>query len=119
MEIEVEDPVTGNRIINLKAPHQYEYKGKAFYFESEESYERFKAHPEKYVGELKSRYLRVQGWQTDAVDRDVSSSTGGAVGASLLANRLVPSPFARSYGLNAHVLLDAEMASLPFPPPSS
>ncbi|MBK1663889.1 hypothetical protein CKO38_08605 [Rhodospirillum rubrum] len=63
VEIEVGDPVTKGRLINTKAPFQYEYKGHMFFFESRESYDLFRADPEKYVGNVESRSLRVQGFQ--------------------------------------------------------
>ncbi|ABC23604.1 Fe-S-containing protein [Rhodospirillum rubrum] len=63
VDIEVGDPVTKGRLINTKAPFQYEYKGHMFFFESRESYDLFRADPEKYVGNVESRSLRVQGFQ--------------------------------------------------------
>lgn len=64
VEIEVADPVTGDKLINLKAPFQYEFKGKTFYFKSKDSYETFRDDPEKYAGKINGRYFRVQGFQT-------------------------------------------------------
>lgn len=61
--IEVSDPVTGARLINLKAPFNYEYKGRTFFFESRESYDTFRNAPETYAGKVVSRSLRVQGHQ--------------------------------------------------------
>ncbi|MBE0529762.1 MAG: DUF2318 domain-containing protein [Rhodospirillales bacterium] len=61
VEIEVTDPVTGKRLINLKAPFQYEFKGRMFYFEGRESYDRFKKAPEEFAGNVEGRYFRVQG----------------------------------------------------------
>ncbi len=63
VEIEVEDPVTGARLLNLTAPHQYEYKGRMFYFGGPESYEKFKGDPERYAGDFMARAYRVQGHQ--------------------------------------------------------
>lgn len=50
MAIKVKDPVTGKELINLKAPHRYEYDGRTYFFESAESAEKFKTSPETYVG---------------------------------------------------------------------
>lgn len=61
VEIEVTDPVTGKRLINLKAPFQYEFKGRMFYFEGRDSYERFRKAPEDFAGNIEGRYFRVQG----------------------------------------------------------
>ncbi len=61
VEIEVTDPVTGKRLINLKAPFQYEFKGRMFFFEGRDSYERFRKAPEDFVGNVEGRYFRVQG----------------------------------------------------------
>ncbi len=66
VEIEVKDPVTGAILINLKAPYHYDFKGHTFFFESQESFEKFKADPEKYATGLQTRLWRVQGY------RDVS-----------------------------------------------
>ena len=63
VEIEVTDPVTGEKLINLKAPFQYDFKGKTFFFGSQDSYDAFKNDPEKYAGDTVSRYYRVQGHQ--------------------------------------------------------
>ena len=63
VEIEVEDPVTGAHILNLTSPHQYEYKGRTFYFEGPESYEKFKNDPDRYAGDIVARSYRVQGYQ--------------------------------------------------------
>ena len=61
VEIEVTDPVTGKRLINLKAPFQYEFKGRMFFFEDRDSYERFRKVPEDFAGNVEGRYFRVQG----------------------------------------------------------
>ena len=63
ISIKVKDPVTGKELNNLKAPYRYEYKGRIYFFESAESWEKFKASPETYTGKLQSRYFRVQGYQ--------------------------------------------------------
>jgi YHS domain-containing protein/DNA-directed RNA polymerase subunit RPC12/RpoP len=63
VEIEVTDPVTGKRLINLKAPFQYEFKGRMFFFEGRESYDRFKKVPEDFAGNVEGRYFRVQGYR--------------------------------------------------------
>lgn len=59
----VKDPVTGKTLDNGRAPYQYEYKGRTYFFESEGSAEQFKKSPERYIGNQQSRYLRVQGFQ--------------------------------------------------------
>jgi len=64
VELEVTDPVTGGKLINLKAPFQYEFKGQTFYFESKDSYETFREDPETYAGQIDGRFFRVQGYQT-------------------------------------------------------
>lgn len=62
ISVKVKDPVTGKELDNLKAPHRYEYKGHIFFFESEQSLEKFKASPDSFVGDLTSRYYRAQGY---------------------------------------------------------
>ena len=62
--IAVTDPVTGKELINLDAPYRYDFKGNTFFFESQDSYDAFKAEPEKYAGEIEGRLYRVQGHQT-------------------------------------------------------
>lgn len=57
VEIKVKDPVTGKELINLKAPHRYDYKGRTYFFESERSLETFRNDPEKYSGEEPPRYF--------------------------------------------------------------
>lgn len=59
----VKDPVTGRELESNKAIYRHEYKGRTYFFESEESGEKFKQSPEKYVGEQESRYYRVQGYK--------------------------------------------------------
>lgn len=61
--IAVEDPVTGAPLINTEAPFRYEFKGRTFFFEDRDSYERFRAAPEDFAGDLASRPYRVQGHQ--------------------------------------------------------
>jgi len=61
--VKVKDPVTGKEMISRDAPQRDEYKGRTYFFESAESLEKFRARPEKYIGEKESRYLRVQGFQ--------------------------------------------------------
>lgn len=51
LEVEVADPVTGDKLINLRAPRQYSYAGKTYFFAGEDSYEAFRADPERYLGE--------------------------------------------------------------------
>lgn len=59
----VKDPVTGKELESSKAPFRQEYKGRTYFFESEESGEKFRQAPEKYVGEQETRYERVQGFR--------------------------------------------------------
>lgn len=61
----VKDPVTGKELINTKAPYRQEYKGRTYFFESEESGEKFLKSPETYLGEQQSRYYRTQGFQEE------------------------------------------------------
>jgi uncharacterized membrane protein/YHS domain-containing protein len=62
ISVRVKDPVTGKELDNLKAPHRYEYKGHIFFFESEQSLEKFKESPDTYAGDLTGRNFRVQGY---------------------------------------------------------
>ncbi|MFZ3207662.1 MAG: Fe-S-containing protein [Geobacteraceae bacterium] len=59
----VKDPVTGREMDSSKAPYRQEYKGRTYFFESEDSGEKFKQSPGKYVREQQSRYERVQGFR--------------------------------------------------------
>jgi YHS domain-containing protein len=59
----VKDPVTEKELDNLKAQYRYEYKGRNYFFESEASEEKFRTSPETYIGDVQSRYERVQGYQ--------------------------------------------------------
>jgi uncharacterized membrane protein/YHS domain-containing protein len=63
ISIRVKDPVTGKELDNLKTPYRYEYKGRNYYFESEASEEKFRTSPETYIGNVQSRYERVQGYR--------------------------------------------------------
>jgi uncharacterized membrane protein/YHS domain-containing protein len=62
VEKEVRDPVSGAKLINLKAPFSYEYGVRTYFFESEENYRLFIENPEAYVAELKQAYYRTQGF---------------------------------------------------------
>jgi len=62
ISVKVKDPVTGTELDNLKAPFRYEYKGHIFFFESEQSLEKFKADPDNYAKNLAGRNFRVQGY---------------------------------------------------------
>ena len=55
VEIEVSDPVSGHKLMNSRAPHQYEYGGRTYFFESQSTYERFRAAPETYIKGHRSR----------------------------------------------------------------
>ncbi len=50
-EVEVIDPVSKAKLINLKAPFSYSYKGIIYYFENEKNYEEFKANPQNFINE--------------------------------------------------------------------
>jgi uncharacterized membrane protein/YHS domain-containing protein len=45
----VPDPVTGATLVNRTAPFRYEHEGKTFYFAGRESYEAFRADPDRYT----------------------------------------------------------------------
>jgi len=62
ISVKVKDPVTGKEMDNLKAPHRYEYKGRIFFFESEQSLKKFQEAPDTYAGNMPSRFYRVQGY---------------------------------------------------------
>jgi uncharacterized membrane protein/YHS domain-containing protein len=47
--IPVIDPVTGTQITNTGAPHQYDYQGKTYFFESEASWQQFTNSPDTYL----------------------------------------------------------------------
>ena len=59
-EIEVTDPVSKEKLINLKAPFSYSYKGIIYYFATEKNYEEFKTDPEKYTDEDKQAHFMIQ-----------------------------------------------------------
>ncbi|SBV96068.1 YHS [uncultured Alphaproteobacteria bacterium] len=63
VEIEVRDPVNGHPVINTKAPFQYEFRGKTFFFDGRDSYDAFRASPETYAADTVGRLWRVQGHQ--------------------------------------------------------
>lgn len=63
VEIEVRDPVNGHPVTNTKAPFQYEFRGKTFFFDSRESYDAFRAAPERFAADTVGRLWRVQGFQ--------------------------------------------------------
>lgn len=49
VEIEVTDPVTSARVINVKAPYRYDHDGRTFFFAAKSSYDAFREDPAKYV----------------------------------------------------------------------
>jgi len=49
-ELLVIDPITGKKIKNTTAKHKYVFAGKTYFFSSNESYEKFRNTPEKYIG---------------------------------------------------------------------
>lgn len=59
-EIEVTDPVSKEKLINLKAPFSYSYKGIIYYFTTEKNYEEFKTDPQKYTDEDKQAHFMIQ-----------------------------------------------------------
>jgi uncharacterized membrane protein/YHS domain-containing protein len=59
---QVKDPVSGKKLDTLKAQYRYEFKGRIYFFESEETEKQFREAPEKYVGEQQARYFRAQGY---------------------------------------------------------
>jgi len=63
VEVEVTDPISGAKLINFKAPFQYSFKGRTYYFENKENFEKFRKEPEKIVTEQKKRYFRTEGYQ--------------------------------------------------------
>ena len=63
VEKEVSDPVSGAKLINLKAPKSYLFGGKTYYFENEENLETFKRDPERFAGEMTQAYYRAQGYR--------------------------------------------------------
>lgn len=54
VEMEVSDPVSGRRLLNSKAAHQYEYGGRTYFFESQDTYDKFRAAPDSFVKGRKS-----------------------------------------------------------------
>ncbi|MDR1554768.1 MAG: Fe-S-containing protein [Campylobacteraceae bacterium] len=64
VEKEVTDPVSGKKIINLKAPYSYVYGGKTYFFETEKNYRKFMKNPQDYTLEFKQTYYRAQGFVT-------------------------------------------------------
>jgi uncharacterized membrane protein/YHS domain-containing protein len=68
VSIEVKDPVTGTTLINLKAPFRYDFGGRTYFFESEQSLRKFQDNPEDYV-KAKPRRFRSQGWQSGSGNR--------------------------------------------------
>ncbi len=63
VEIAVADPVSGAKLVNTKAPYQYEFRGRTFFFENQANYDAFRASPETYAADTVSRLWRVQGHQ--------------------------------------------------------
>ena len=63
VEKSVSDPVSGAKLINLKAPKTYVFGGKTYYFENNDTYEKFKENPERYVGTASESHWRAKGYQ--------------------------------------------------------
>lgn len=61
-KIEVKDPVSGARLINLEAPYSYAYAGFTYYFENEQNYKIFRDEPEKYITHKIKAKQRIQGY---------------------------------------------------------
>lgn len=59
----VTDPVSKNKIINLKAKFNYVYGDKTYFFESEENKKEFLKNPEKYVKKLTKANFRIEGYK--------------------------------------------------------
>ncbi|QKF64698.1 Fe-S-containing protein [Campylobacter corcagiensis] len=57
------DPVSKNKIINLKAKFNYVYGDKTYFFESEENKKEFIKDPSKYVKTLTKAHFRVEGYK--------------------------------------------------------
>ncbi|WP_051906816.1 MULTISPECIES: Fe-S-containing protein [unclassified Sulfurospirillum] len=63
VEKTVTDPVSGAKLINLKALKTYVFGGKTYYFENSDTYEKFKENPERYVDTASESHWRAQGYQ--------------------------------------------------------
>ncbi len=61
VELNVIDPISGVKLVNTKAPFNYEYLGKTFYFESEANMDTFKNDPEKFADVKIKRKWRIEG----------------------------------------------------------
>jgi len=61
--VQVKDPVTGKELLSDRTPLRYEFQGRTYFFASQESLEKFKVAPEKFVGNRGARYYRVQGFR--------------------------------------------------------
>ncbi|WP_267524071.1 Fe-S-containing protein [Campylobacter sp. MG1] len=64
VEVEVIDPVNGDKFINLKAKKSYMYNGINYYFSTDKSYEEFKQNPDKYVSTSDIVPFRINGYQS-------------------------------------------------------
>lgn len=64
----VKDPVTGKELESDKAPYRHDYKGRTYFFESEESGDKFLKSPETFLGEQQSRFYRSEGFQQSQVN---------------------------------------------------
>jgi len=60
----VKDPVSGKELESGKARYRHDYKGRTYFFESEESGEKFLKSPETYLGQQQSRFYRTDGFQS-------------------------------------------------------
>lgn len=56
-EMQVQDPVSKDKVINTQAPFSYSYKGITYYFSNEKNYEEFKENPIKFVDKTEDKFL--------------------------------------------------------------
>ncbi len=63
VEVDVTDIISGVKLINTQAKYFYEYKGKTFYFESEQNLEIFRDDPQNYAKDIVDRKWRTQGYK--------------------------------------------------------
>jgi len=64
--VEVTDPVSGDKLINLEAPCQYEWKGRTYFFVDEAHRAAFRDDPQAYLGAVSRRRTRVDGYPADS-----------------------------------------------------
>ncbi len=59
-EMQVIDPVSKDRVINLKAPYSYNYQGITYYFVNQKNYEEFKKDPTQFINEEEETKFIIQ-----------------------------------------------------------